>query len=226
MLIQSVKPVTYWTHKDGSHLGSLCLFCFCKLHLMESDLLWQQLYLTIGSVPWKSSSFYCTGRARVPLSNYRFHRAYAPANPVKDRSTWTKWICGGSISWFRRNMTNDQKTEDKMEEKAGLGDLWNLSLVIKRYQWCSSNGNSAFICVISLHTGEAIKKIGKLQIVLCKKTPSRKKSPFQKWKYDFFNNYSRCTRETNKPNSSFVCWVSLENDVHFQYVTIIIWFYA
>lgn len=61
MLIQSVKPVIYWTHKDGSHLGHLCLLCFCKLQWMESDLLWQELYLTIGSVPWKSSNFFCTG---------------------------------------------------------------------------------------------------------------------------------------------------------------------
>lgn len=61
MLIQSVKPVIYWAHKDGSHLGRLCLLCFCKRHLMESDLLWQELYLTIGSVPWKSSSFFYTG---------------------------------------------------------------------------------------------------------------------------------------------------------------------
>lgn len=37
------------------------------------------------------------------------------------------------------------------------------SLVIKRYQWCSSRGDAAFIFIVSFSTGEATKK---MQIVL------------------------------------------------------------
>lgn len=32
------------------------------------------------------------------------------------------------------------------------------SLVIKRYQWCSSRGDAAFIFIVSFSTGEATKK--------------------------------------------------------------------